>query len=95
VIASREFKAIKEKLLFQLTNWGNPFIRVENANYENRGELYLVHQHEGLDLKLDMAKDTLKNVQRIWSRPVHLETVIDKRKKILTFDGRKHSERAV
>jgi stage V sporulation protein R len=95
VIASREFKAIKDKLLFQLTNWGNPFIRVENGNYENRGELYLVHQHEGLDLKLDMAKDTLRNVQRIWSRPVHLETVVDKRRKVMTYDGRKHSERAV
>jgi stage V sporulation protein R len=95
VIASREFKAIKEKLLFQLTNWGNPFIRVENANYENRGELYLMHQHEGLDLKVDMAKDTLRNVQRIWSRPVHIETVVDKRRKVLTYDGRKHSERAI
>jgi stage V sporulation protein R len=95
VIASREFKAIKEKLLFQLTNWGNPFIRVENGNYENRGELYLFHQHEGLDLKLDMAKDTLRNVQRIWGRPVHLETVVDKRRKVMTYDGRKHSERAV
>ncbi|MEZ0230348.1 MAG: SpoVR family protein [Planctomycetota bacterium] len=95
VIASREFKAIKEKLLFQLTNWGNPFIRVENGNYENRGELYLVHQHEGLDLKMDMAKDTLRNVQKIWSRPVHIETVVDKRRKVLTYDGRKHSERAV
>lgn len=95
VIASREFKAVKEKLLFQLTNWGNPFIRVENANYENRGELYLFHKHEGLDLKLDHAKDTLRNVQRIWNRPVHIETVVDKRRKVLTYDGRKHSERAI
>src|SRR5947199_387809 len=66
VIASREFKMVKEKLLFQLTNWGNPFIRVENANYENRGELYLFHKHEGLDLKLDMTKDTPRNVHPIW-----------------------------
>ena len=94
-IESREFKQVKEKLLFQLTNWGNPFIRVENANYDNRGELYLFHQHEGLDLKLDMARDTLKNVQRIWSRPVHLETVVDKRRKVLSFDGKKHAERAL
>ena len=95
VIASREFKAIKEKLLHSMTNWGNPFIAVENANYENRGELYLAHRHDGLDLKLDMAKDTLRNVQRIWSRPVHLETVVDKRRKVLSYDGRKHAERAV
>jgi stage V sporulation protein R len=95
VIASREFKAIKEKLLYSLTNWGNPQIVVDNGNYENRGELYLVHKHDGMDLKIDMAKDCLRNVQKIWNRPVHLETVVDKRRKVYSYDGRKHSERAV
>ena len=42
-IDSRDFKAIKAKLLFQLTNFGQPMIRVQNANYENRGELLLEH----------------------------------------------------
>ena len=36
-IESREFKEVKEKLLFQLTNFGNPYIRVTDANYANRG----------------------------------------------------------
>ena len=95
VIASREFKQVKQKLLDQLTNWGNPVIFVENGNYENRGELYMKHRHEGLDLRQDHAKDTLKNVQLIWGRPVHLETIVDKRRKVLTFNGRKHSERTL
>ena len=50
-IESREFKKVKEKLLFQLTNFGDPFIYVEDANYENRGELLLRHRHEGIDLQ--------------------------------------------
>ncbi len=50
-IETREFKAVKEKLLFQLTNAGNPFIYVEDANFENRGELLLRHDHQGMDLR--------------------------------------------
>lgn len=95
VIASREFKAIKAKLLDQLTNWGNPFIYVESGNYENRGELYLRHTHHGQDLRIDHAKDTLENVQRIWGRPVHLESSWEKRPKVMSYNGRKHSERSL
>ena len=47
---------MKEKLLFQLTNGGNPFIYVEDANYDNRGELLLRHDHQGLDLRQDYAQ---------------------------------------
>jgi len=86
-ISSREFKEIKDKLLFQLTNFGQPFIHVEDGNYGNRGELYLKHRHEGIDLKFDYANDTMRNLHKIWTRPVHLETTIDEVPYVLTFDG--------
>ena len=95
VIASREFTEVKKKLLDQLTNWGNPTIRVHDGNYENRGELYLIHEHVSSDLQLDQAKDTLENIQRLWGRPVHLETMVEKRRKVLAYNGRKHSERSL
>lgn len=91
-ISNRDFKKVKEKLLFSLTNFGQPFIYVENANYYNRGELYLQHQHEGIDLKIDEAQDTLVNIYKIWNRPVHLETYIDESKSLLSFDGTEHTE---
>ncbi len=94
-IASREFQEIKEKLLFRLTNFGQPFIYVEDANYNNRGEMYLRHRHEGVDLKMDYARDTMRNLHKIWTRPVHLETVIDEKKRLLSFDGRDFSERRI
>ncbi|MEZ6188485.1 MAG: SpoVR family protein [Planctomycetota bacterium] len=95
VIASREFEKIKRKLLDQLTNWGNPVIFVTSGNYENRGELYLRHRHDGQDLRLDHAQETLKNLQLLWSRPVHIETEVEKRPKLLSFDGKKHSEKSL
>jgi stage V sporulation protein R len=94
-IASREFKEIKEKLLFRMTNFGQPFIYVEDGNYNNRGELYLRHRHEGVDLKMDYARDTLRNIHKIWTRPVHLETAVDDKKRLITFDGKDFGERKI
>jgi stage V sporulation protein R len=90
-IESREFPKIKQRLLFQLTNLGRPRIQVRDGNYRNRGELYLEHLHSGVDLKLSYAQDTLANVQRLWRRPVHLETIIEDQKQILSFDGSEHT----
>jgi stage V sporulation protein R len=94
-IASREFKEIKEKLLFRLTNFGQPFIYVEDGNYNNRGEMYLRHRHEGVDLKMDYARDTMRNLYKIWTRPIHLETLIDDKKRLLSFDGSDFTERRI
>ncbi|MBS1251859.1 MAG: hypothetical protein MAG451_00893 [Anaerolineales bacterium] len=92
-IVSREFEKIKKKLLFSLTNSGQPIIRVQNANLDNRGELLLRHQHEGIDLKTDYARDTLKHIYKLWNRPAHIDTVIDDTPRRLTFDGRDHRVR--
>jgi stage V sporulation protein R len=94
-IASREFQQVKEKLLFRLTNFGQPFIYVEDGNYNNRGEMYLKHRHEGVDLKLDYARDTMRNLHKIWTRPIHLETIIDEKRRLLSFDGRDFTERKI
>jgi stage V sporulation protein R len=93
VIESREFDMVKQRLLFSLTNFGKPFIYVVNGNHRNRGELLLRHQHNGIDLKLNEAKDTLANLQFIWSRPVHLETIVDGKPNVLSFDGTEHTQK--
>ncbi|MCP4361485.1 MAG: SpoVR family protein [Chloroflexi bacterium] len=82
-IASRQFEDIKRKLLFQLTNFGQPIIDVVDANYANRGELYLYHYHEGIDLDLPYLEATLENLYLVWGRPVHLETTIEDKGEII------------
>lgn len=91
-IVTREFEKIKRQLLFQLTNFGSPIIHVVDGNYKNRGELLLKQIHEGVDLKLDWAKEALKALYHIWKRPAHIETVIDGVPKTLSFDGQEHQE---
>ncbi|HVU01983.1 MAG TPA: SpoVR family protein [Polyangiaceae bacterium] len=90
-IESREFRKIKDKLLFQLTNRGNPYIFVEDANFGNRGELLLRHQHAGVDLRADYARETLAALVRVWKRPVCVQTVIDGKKAFVRFDGKEHT----
>ncbi len=89
-IESRQFQAIKQQLLFNLTNIGRPVIYVEDGNYKNRGELYLKHQFSGVELKLTYARDTLVNLHKLWGRPVHVETVLDKHVTVLGYDGTDH-----
>ena len=92
-IADRNWKSVKHKLLSGLTNFGQPFIFATDGNFENRGELLLEHRHEGIDLRVDYAKDTLKNLFQIWGRPVHVKTAVEGKEKLFSFDGEKHIER--
>lgn len=95
VIASRDFKQIKSQLLDQLTNFGQPIIRVVDGNYKNRGELLLRHDHHKVDLKQDYTTETLRNLHRIWNRPVHIETIVEDVKRRISFDGSTHSSEKV
>jgi len=86
-IESRDFKSVKERLLSQLTNFGMPVIEVEDANYENRGELHLVHRHYGQDIKGDRAQETLAKLHQIWKRPVLLSTKREGKDETIRFEG--------
>ena len=44
---------------------------------------------------MNEAQDTLANVQFIWGRPVHLETVVDGKPTLLSFDGTEHSSKTI
>jgi stage V sporulation protein R len=90
-IETREFKEVKEKLLFQLTNFGDPYIRVIENNYGNRGELLLEHQHAGMDLRGDYAKETLSALVRVWKRPVAVATRVDNKAVLMRYDGKEHT----
>jgi len=94
-ITDRNWRSVKQKLLRSLTNFGQPFIYVNDGNFENRGELLLEHRHEGVDLRVDYAKDTLTNLHSVWSRPVHLRTIVEGKGRMFTYDGEKHIERKI
>ncbi len=89
-IESREFPKIKQQLLFNLTNVGRPLIAVRDGNYKNRGELFLEHQFNGVELKISWARDTLVNLHALWTRPVYIETVLEGTTTVVSYDGSEH-----
>lgn len=93
-IQSREFAKVKEQLLRMLTNRGQPVIVVEDGNFENRSELLLRHQHDGTDLDMQQAKDTLRAANRLWTRPVSLLTKVEGKGKLLRCEDGAHSEKS-
>lgn len=86
-IDTRDFQAIKQKLLTGLTNFGSPIIQVEDANFKNRKELLLMHKHAGVDLDMQFAHQTLSNIHAIWKRPVTLATSYEDKEVHIHFDG--------
>ena len=85
-IVSRDFERIKKTLLYRLTNMGQPFIYAVDGNYRNRGELYLAHQYNGLEVDLTKAREVLKNLCLVWNRPVHLQARIEDDTFLFTCD---------
>ncbi|MBN2800782.1 MAG: SpoVR family protein [Deltaproteobacteria bacterium] len=89
VIDSREFASVKAQLLQVLASRGTPRVHVVDANAFNRGELRLVHAHEGLDIQMDWAERVLGNLALLWGRPVHLDTKLEDKALRLSHDGAK------
>ncbi|MCP5464903.1 MAG: SpoVR family protein [Deltaproteobacteria bacterium] len=89
-ISDRDFEIVKHRLLSSLTNFGQPVIEVIDANDGNRGELRLRHKHDGVDLDIQYARETLRNLFAIWKRPVLIETRLNNNIKIHRFDGQEH-----
>jgi spore cortex formation protein SpoVR/YcgB (stage V sporulation) len=75
-VTSTDYRDVKKKLMLQFTNFGKPTIAVEDGNYENRNELLLAHQYNGVMLDIEQAKQTLERVFELWGRPVNLKTIV-------------------
>jgi stage V sporulation protein R len=43
-------------------------------------------------LELNYAKRVLEHIYKLWGRNVHLETVTDGEKTVMSFDGQHHEE---
>ncbi|WP_251331113.1 SpoVR family protein [Haloplanus pelagicus] len=75
-VASEDPEDIKKKLLLQFTNFGKPTVAVYDGNFDNRNELLLGHQYNGIDLDVEQAKRVLERTYDLWGRPVNLMTIV-------------------
>ena len=75
-VASDVAADVKKKLLLQFTNFGKPTVAVYDGNFDNRNELLLGHQYNGIGLDVEQAKRVLERTYDLWGRPVNLMTIV-------------------
>jgi stage V sporulation protein R len=75
-VASSEYEDVKKKLLLRFTNFGKPTVVVYDGNFDNRGELLLGHQYNGIMLDVEQAERVLERAHALWGRPVNLMTIV-------------------
>jgi len=91
VITDRDWRHIKRLWVSHLSTLGTPLIMVEDGDYKGKRELFLRHAFEGIELDQEYREKTLEHVFYLWNRPVHLESVVDGREVVFSFDGSGHT----
>ncbi|TCS83606.1 SpoVR family protein [Tepidibacillus fermentans] len=89
VIVEKDWEKIRDQLVQAKVNGGFPYIVVENGDFLRNGELYLKHQYEGIELDIRYVEKTLPYVYQLWGKTVHLETKIEERSVLFSYDGKK------
>jgi stage V sporulation protein R len=94
-VVEKDFQKIRDMIVTGMSNFGNPYIVVEDGDYRRSRELYLKHTYEDQEIDIDYAERTLRYVFQLWKHPVHLETVLNGKGIVLTYDGDKNSKRVL
>ncbi|UJF34627.1 SpoVR family protein [Paenibacillus hexagrammi] len=92
-ITDKTWENIRDQLVYSRVNGGFPYIVVEDGDYQRSGELYLKHCYEGIELDLKYVERTLPYIFKLWSKPVHMHTVVEEKPVLFSFDGKKHHRR--
>ncbi|GAC42762.1 uncharacterized conserved protein [Paenibacillus popilliae ATCC 14706] len=92
-ITDKSWENIRNQLVYSRVNGGFPYLVVEDGDYHRNGELFLKHRYEGLELDLRYLERTLPYVYTLWGKAVHLETKVEEKLVLFTYDGQKASRR--
>lgn len=92
-IVDKEWEKVRDAVVNSLTNCGYPYIAVVDGDFNKRGELYLKHNYEGAELDVFYLEKTLPHVYTLWGRPAHLETVLDNKPVLFSYNGEKCSKK--
>ncbi|HEU5140838.1 MAG TPA: SpoVR family protein [Bacillales bacterium] len=85
-ITSKDWQITKQTLIHSKINGGFPYLTVKDDDYHGNRELYLVHKYEGVELDPRYLERTIPYVHQLWGKPVHLETVMDGKTVLFSYD---------
>ncbi len=87
-VVDKKWTEVRDQLVNMRVNGGFPYITVNDGDYMKNGELYLKHWYEGVELDLKYLEKVLPYVHRLWGRTVHIESSVENRKMMFSYDGR-------
>jgi stage V sporulation protein R len=92
-ITDKSWEHIRDQLVYSRVNGGFPYLVVDDGDYQRNGQLYLSHAFEGMELDLKYIEKTLPFVYQLWGKPIHLQTMVEDKPVLFTFDGKKHNRK--
>jgi len=92
-VTDKNWEIIRDGLVNSLINCGYPHIVVGDGDFAKRGELFLKHNFEGTELDIHYLENTLPHVYTLWGRPVHLETILNSKPILFSYNGEKVSKK--
>lgn len=87
-IVDKQWENVRDQLVNMRVNGGFPYITVNDGDYNKNGELYLKHWYEGIELDVKYLEKVLPYIYQLWGRPAHMETMIEGRAMLYTYEGK-------
>lgn len=88
-ITDKSWEEVRDHLVSVRVNGGFPYLVVTNGDFLRQGELMIKHCYEGIELDVKYIEKTLPYVYHLWGRPVHMETVVEHKQVVFSYDGQK------
>ncbi|MEH7343074.1 SpoVR family protein [Bacillus sp. JJ1532] len=87
-VVDKQWEHVRDQLVSMRVNGGFPYLTVNDGDYLKNGELYLKHWFEGIELDLKYLEKVLPYVHQLWGRSVHMETIVEGKNMLFTYDGK-------
>jgi stage V sporulation protein R len=88
-ITDKTWETVRDQLVTSRVNGGFPYLVIKDGDYLRNGELYISHQYEGMELDIKYVEKTLPYIHTLWGRTIHLETTVEEKRVLFTYDGKK------
>ncbi|ASI76456.1 stage V sporulation protein SpoVR [Bacillus pacificus] len=87
-VIDKEWEHVRDQLVNMRTNGGFPYLVVEDGDYLKNGELYIKHNYEGIELDLKYLEKVLPYLHQLWGRTVHMESIVESKGVVFSYDGK-------
>ncbi|RFU62022.1 SpoVR family protein [Peribacillus glennii] len=87
-IVDKDWEQVRDQLVNMRVNGGFPYLTVNDGDYLRNGELYIKHEFEGIELDVKYLEKVLPYIYQLWGRAVHLESMMENKEILFTYDGK-------